>query len=242
MIILLTACINPRGMSHTFLNDVEKRKMQYIAAINYYISQTHFPIVFAENSGIEIKECFQKQIKEGRLECLSFWGNQDKLRGKGYGECEIIQYALENSKIIHNSSDKRIIKITGRLIVKNISKITMVNNLLFSKRTTFCSINSNLSFPDSRLIVASSLFYYELLNLKETIDDSKSFYFEHALCKILKEKKEYPFSPFIIKPIILGISGSTGEEYTEEPHSLINSIRYLKYTVSQYITFKRRYR
>ena len=170
MIILLTGCINPKGMAFTTLSDQEERKAQYINAIRYYLSNTSFKIVFSENSGTDISHFFQDSIESGRMEYLTFNGNQDKKRGKGYGECEIIEYAIKKSKLIHSSKEQRIAKITGRLIIKNIKGILRWHNLLFSKQTVFCSINSDLSFPDSRLIVAPVSFYRVFLNSKELIN------------------------------------------------------------------------
>ena len=82
MILLLTGCINPAGMSYTTLNNPEERKKQYVDAINFYLSSTNFPIVFAENSGTDISNIFQDYIKSSRIEILCFCGHHDKGRGK----------------------------------------------------------------------------------------------------------------------------------------------------------------
>ena len=242
MIILLTGCINPKGMAFTTLSNQEERKAQYIKAIQYYLTKTSFKIVFSENSGTDISNLFQDDIESGRMEYLSFGGNQNKKRGKGYGECEIIAYALDNSKLINSSKDQRIAKITGRLIIKNINGILKWHNLLFSKQTVFCSINSDLSFPDSRLIVAPVSFYRVFLNSKEQINDSSGYYFEHALCDTLKKENDYSYSPFLFMPCIEGVSGSTGEIYPGEMRDSIFNLRYIKYTLSLQHKFKKLYR
>ena len=76
MILLLTGCINANGMSFTALSNLEERKRQYISAIRYYISNTNFQIVFSENSGTDISPLFQEVIDSGRMEYLTFNGNQ----------------------------------------------------------------------------------------------------------------------------------------------------------------------
>ena len=230
MILLLTGCINPNGMTMTALSNQEERKRQYVEAIHFYLSNTSYPIVFSENSGTDISQLFKKEIQSGRLEYLSFSGNQNKEKGKGYGECEIIQYALNNSKIIHFAKDKRIAKITGRLIIRNVKSILRVHSLLFPQNTVFCSINSVLSFPDSRLLIAPTSFYRQFLCSKETINDSKGYYFEHALLDTLIKEKAYPYAPFFIMPQIEGMSGSTGETYRQQtPKTLLFAFRYAKY-------------
>ena len=92
MILLLTGCINPNGMPFTALNNKEERQNQYVEALHFYLSQTSYPIVFTENSGTDISILFQKEIESGRMEYITFMGNQEKERGKGYGECEILKY------------------------------------------------------------------------------------------------------------------------------------------------------
>lgn len=242
MILLLTGCINPAGMSFTSLANPEERKKQYVDAINFYLSKTNYPIVFTENSGVDISCLFYDTIKSGRMEVLCFRGNQDKKRGKGYGECEIIEYAFQNSKLIESSIGERIIKITGRLKVKNIKLIIHLHTLLFSKQTTICAINSDLSFPDSRLIIASKQFYLTFLKNKDKINDTKGYYFEHALCDILKKERKYPYSPFLFIPFIEGTSGSSGKLYSNKTSSFSFHFKYLKFALSQRWNFYKFYR
>lgn len=242
MILLLTGCINPNGMSYTTLSNIEERRNQYIEAINYYLSNTRYPIVFTENSGTDISFLFSKAILSGRMEYLTFNGNQDKERGKGYGECEIIQFALDNSNIIQSNHNQLIAKITGRLIVKNIKTITCIHTLLCPKHTVFCSFNSDLSFPDSRFFIAPSSFFNLLIRSKETINDLKGYYFEHALCDMLKEEKEVIYSPFFLYPQIIGMSGSTGIQYSGKKQSFSFAYKFARYSLSQLIKFNRLYR
>ena len=203
---------------------------------------TKYPIVFAENSNTDISNLFRSEIASGRMEFMSFFGNQNKDHGKGYGECEIIQYALANSRLINSNKDQQIAKITGRLIVKNLSAIIRWHIFLFSKQTVFCSINSDLSFPDSRLIIAPVAFFLEFLKSKEKINDFKNYYFEHALCDTIKREKTYPYSPFLLMPQIEGISGSTGDIYKGIPMSISFTLKYLKYVIYQRQNFYRLYR
>ena len=232
MILLLTGCINPQGMSYTSLTDTGERQRQYIEAIHFYLSHTKYPIVFTENSGTDISSRFKAFISSGRLEYLTFHGNQNKQRGKGYGECEIIEYALSHSQMIHNHQNKYIAKITGRLIVRNITSIARFHTFIWPRQTVFCAINSDLSFPDSRLIIAPLAFYSKFLENKDKIDDKNGYFFEHALCDTLKGNN-FSYSPFFICPHIKGMSGSTGEYYTEKPRNISFHYRYAKFAFSQ---------
>jgi hypothetical protein len=241
-VILLTGCINPNGMSYTSLNNIEEREVQYVNAIRHYLKNTNYPVVFVENSGTDISYYFREYVESAQLECITLHGNQNKEKGKGYGECEIIRHAIENSRIILSSNEVRIVKITGRLIILNICPIIRFHGIFTSKRTTLCMINSDLSFPDSRIIMAHIDFYKEFLLYQEKINDSQGYFFEHALCDIIKNNRQYPFSPFFLHPQIIGISGSTGKQYPIEPTSCSFAIRYFRYAVSQLHQFNKLYR
>lgn len=242
MILLLTGCINPDGMAYTALSNAEERKKQYVNAIQFYLSHTNYPIVFTENSGNDITALFLDAISSGRLECLTFTGNQDKERGKGYGECEIIQYTLENSQLIRKHKNQRIAKITGRLIIRNIKTIVRIHVSIFTKRTTFCAINTDLTFPDSRFIIASKEFYHTFLQKKESINDTKGYYFELALGDTIKKERQFRFFPFLIMPRIEGQSGTTGVAFINQKMSWSFAMKYAKYALSQYHRFYMLYR
>ena len=242
IIILLTACINPGNTPFTFLNNQEERKMQYIKALKFYLSNSNFKIVFADNSNVDISSSFSQEIESGRLEYLTFQGNKDKERGKGVGECEIIQYALRNSKIINRYQKVRVQKITGRLIIKNINLINNIHRLCFSRNTVFFSINSDISFPDTRCIIAPKSFYTKLLNMKSAIDDSVGYYFEHALLDTLIKEKDYSYSPFFIQPDIIGMSGTTGKLYKSKSKEITSILKYIKFAASLRSKFRKKYR
>ncbi len=243
MILLLTGCINPQGMSFTVLSDKEKRKDQYIKAITFYLEKTKHPVVFVENSGTDISQHFEEAIVSKKLECLTFEGNKNKKRGKGAGECEIIEYALNHSETIKASKQSPICKITGRLFIKNINTLLLSHRFCFStKKTVFFSINSDLSFPDSRFIIAPIPFWNCFLKDKDKINDSEGYYFEHAILNCIIQEKQFAYSPFFISPEIEGMSGSTGHIYSEPKKGFIFTYRFLLYTISQRRRFYRLFR
>ena len=242
IILLLTACVNPKDMVFTALNNKEVRRRQYVEALEYYLSNTKYKILFVENSNTDISIDFTKEINLGRLEYLTFQGNKDKSRGKGYGECEIMEYAYKHSNLIAHNKNIIIVKITGRLVIKNIKFIVSLHGFCFPRKTVFYAINSNLSFPDSRCIMASKDFFIKFLKLKYKINDSAGYYFEHALLDTMIKEKEYSYSPFFFQPDIVGISGSTGEKYISNKYSISYIYKYLQYAISLRSKFKKKYR
>lgn len=224
-IILLTGCINPNGMTKTVIQDPEARKQQYILAINYYLNNTHYPIIFIENTNTDISGGFEQCVNNKRIEFITFNGNDfNKALGKGYGEAIMIDYAIKKSILIQESSF--IIKITGRLIVENIEELT--SEMKLSNCVYANMVRGNCGLERKSFFFGASVKFlrdYFLAN-KECIDESINVYFERHLyneCLIWKEagglSKEFKH-PIIVK----GVSGSTGKDYPIEKHPRIKAL------------------
>lgn len=100
-VILLTACVNPNGMSNTAIQDIDIRKQQYKDAIDFYLRRTDYGIVFVENSSTDMSQGYCVPISKGRLEMITFEGNNyDRKLGKGYGEAMIIDYVFKHSRLL----------------------------------------------------------------------------------------------------------------------------------------------
>ena len=239
-VILLTSCVNPNGMPFTALSDINVRKQQYFDALRFYVNNTPLPIVYVDNSNVDIKEYnVISNIVDDRLELLSFDGNHDKEHGKGYGELEIIDYAIKHSNIINSNKNVSIIKITGRLVIVNI--MTILNqlkyNILPSSNSVICSMNSDFSMADSRLLIAPLNFYKRLIENRMAINDSEGVYLEHVLCSLIKKQNLYAFHTFFSEPQYQGVSGSTNITYEAKKHTFREKIRYAEYVISQIFMF-----
>lgn len=141
--IILTACVNPNGMSQTVLQDSTIRKSQYLTAIRWYLLNTTIPIVVVENTGYDFSYDFKDFSDSARIEFLSFKGNDyDKSKGKGFGEGLILKYAFDNSRLLSNCD--AFIKITGRFIVSNVNRIIR-NSLVSTKNWIISDVTSSHS-------------------------------------------------------------------------------------------------
>ena len=230
-IILLTACINPGGMPFTVVSDATQRLNQYLLALQFYLQNTSCPIVFVDNSNMDKTPFLEYESQYGsRLEILSFDGNKVKTQGKGLGEMEIIEYALIHSKFNLLLDKHRIVKITGRLIVRNINSLLKCDKWhLYPYKSIVCHVNSDLTFADSRIFISLGSFMNLLVKQKKYLNDTKGIYFEHLLCHQIKEQKTFTFFPFITEPHFEGISGSTGIKYEKPNTSLLYKLRYLNF-------------
>lgn len=230
-IILLTACINPGGMPFTVVSDATQRLNQYLLALQFYLQNTSCPIVFVDNSNMDKTPFLEYESQYGsRLEILSFDGNKVKTKGKGLGEMEIIEYALIHSKFNLLLDKHRIVKITGRLIVRNINSLLKCDKWhLYPYKSIVCHVNSDLTFADSRIFISLGSFMNLLVKQKKYLNDTKGIYFEHLLCQQIKQQKTFTFFPFITEPHFEGISGSTGIKYEKPNTSLLYKLRYLNF-------------
>lgn len=230
-IILLTACVNPGGMPFTVVSDAKQRLNQYLLALQFYLQNTSCPIVFVDNSNMDKTPFLEYESQYGsRLEILAFDGNKVKTQGKGLGEMEIIEYALIHSKFNLLLDKHRIVKITGRLIVRNINSLLKCDKWhLYPYKSIVCHINSDLTFADSRIFISLGSFMNLLVKQKKYLNDTKGIYFEHLLCQQIKQQKTFTFFPFITEPHFEGISGSTGIKYEKPNTSLLYKLRYLNF-------------
>lgn len=224
--ILLTACVNPSGMSHTALQNPDIRAEQYKNALDFYIKETKLPIVFCENTMYDMSSEYNEYINSGRLEYLTFDGNNyDRNRGKGYGEALIMGYALENSKIIKNT--KYVIKITGRIIVSDIRQYS--SSILYSFKNLYRSnikskfISTYLFIARPKLIQNFIAKYQELIWEDSPTNDLIEHHWYRALTKD-QDFNDVTYIPFISIPKIVGISGTTGEAYSMDDRLIGNLI------------------
>lgn len=203
ILLLLTACVNTKGMKFTSLNNKDERLRQYIRAINYYLHHTNYSILVVENSNCNLSTYISPKRKN--IEFLTFDGNNyDKELGKGYGEALILDYATKNSLLYKQANI--IVKITGRDIVLNIKSLIRE---IKDDHNVYANIESICGrlYCESRFAAFSKKFLEEsfLPNI-DSINDSKQYYFEFLLFDKAKNNIKEFFQPILIN----SVSGTTG--------------------------------
>ena len=215
MILLITGTINvDSDLAFVSLKETEERLEQYIYSIKYAIQNyeeiTH--VIFCENSGYNYNYDFLYDIAEkyGKsLTVLSFEGNSKMvaLKGKGYGEGEIIRFALENDRILFDS--QCFYKLTGRLVVENMNNVmkkTKEENAFFA-----CNYKKNQRFVTTHFYKVNTAFYKkELMSSYMRVNDKIGFFLEHVFFDVLRGLN---IKSFGVLPIINGVSGTTGNSY-----------------------------
>lgn len=222
MILIITATINPPAQDYLKVNNTGERLSQYKESLNFFISSGAFQkIIFCDNSGYLIDNDVLKEEKEIALndgislEILSFIGNHEKVKeqGKGYGEGEIMEYILKESKIL--SKEDYFFKVTGRLKVENIERI--VNKSKSVIKDGICLINvpnhTMHEIYDTRFYgMPVSMYENDFLKAYENVDDQNNLFLETVFTKIIRENN-LRHRNFPLYPRITGKSGTSGGEY-----------------------------
>jgi len=226
--ILITSAINVSA-SQTLVNDPNTRLELTIQSIKKWLllsSANQFVICdgsgFDLNPHINILKIENPSIK---FEVIHFINDISGViaKGKGYGEGEIINYALKHSHILKNASV--FAKCTGKLWVENfdncIKSFNGVSAFDFKGKFTPNRV-------DTRFYLVNKNFYFlNLAKAHQNVDDENNFYLEHAFKEKLNSVKlsDYVMYP---TPRISGISGSTGIQYKQNKFkNLLRDIRSL---------------
>lgn len=223
VVLLMTATITPpENCPDLARADPAMRMNDYINALKFYLdipSQCCDRIIFAENSDTNL-EPLQSVLKlnhqNKQVEFISFpqGNNFPPKYGKGYGEMLLMDYAMENSKLI---SDQDIIwKATGRLILENFAKIIKVSPQDYD---VYCDLHNDykllglVHFFDPRFYSFTKKGYE--IFFKPHTSDLKGAHIEHYFYEVLtKNLNEYKIVPRLKKvPMIRGIVGSSNKDY-----------------------------
>lgn len=131
-VLLMTATVAPPTDAQSLKRvDVPQRIEDYRTGIRENLRQlsagTFDRLVFVDNSGYGTKpfqDLLEGYDKADLAELYSYNGNEAmRTRSRLYGECRLIEHALDNTRTFSRSNISRFWKITGRYKVRNMRKI-----------------------------------------------------------------------------------------------------------------------
>ena len=217
--ILLTSCIKPDSNTpNLVIKNHEDRNRQYIDSVLYLLQNTSIEnVILCDGSDYFCKQAYMDvseiaTLHKKKFEWLHFQQDTQKIlqKGKGYGEGEIIEYAITHSNLLKKKN--AFIKLTGRLKVKNIDRLTEAactkNNYFICDRYLWRGI-------DTRLYFCQKDFYCKyLLSLYKNVNDNiRGLRLEELFYKELVGK--HCFKSFIGYPNFSGICGGNGTNYDD---------------------------
>lgn len=211
LVLLITGCIDAvTDQPYHAIKDCQERLKQYVDSILFYINDTNFVnIVFCDNSNYRYSDLdmlVSAATQKGKkLEWLTFSGNSNVVKklGKGFGEDEILQYAINNSRLL--SRAKSFIKITGRIIIRNIDNV--FSEIRYGQNYFNREIAMGRKFVCTRYYCCDKEYFQRfLLNCykgKNEYADIESLYF-NILNGEYRNTFEYP--------LFEGKAGATGKD------------------------------
>lgn len=173
--------------------------------------------VICDGSGFDFSPLLKTHFPALNIESIHFMNDAGlvKKHGKGYGEGEIIRYALANSVFLQESD--WFAKCTAKLWVKNFTSCINQWTGPFACKGYFAnvfSLNSTLlEYIDTRFYLSNKSFYlnnFSEAHLNLGVDDGSSIEKEFLRLTCDLHLKHYMFN---IPPIISGVGGGSGKYY-----------------------------
>jgi hypothetical protein len=218
--------------SNTKITDLNSRVNRVIHSV--YLFQSNYPdlrIVVCDGSGFDFSEVLSLNRN---LEVIAFTYDQEKVRklGKGFGEGEILSFAMNNSEFVANAV--KVIKVTGGLFILNLeSAIDMSADLQLYPKTRLVPFSSLIRIHriDTRVFSFGKEIYFEnLAEIHQNVNDSVGYFLEDAYFDACIQKNLLTSQRIMRRsPIIIGHSGSTGKSYGKNrAEFLMQFVRNLK--------------
>lgn len=217
--LLMTSAVYPSA-GYVSLDCPNERIDYTLESIrNWFARYPNISIVLCDGSGYDFTDLLIVNFPGHKIECLVFKNNADLVRskGKGYGEGEIVNFALANSKIILNNNS--FIKVTSKLWAEKIPSSIIHNPPDFIANVGFYGKPGFLNFGlyvDTRVYFVQKNFYINnLFHAHVNVLDADGRYLERVFADALISHSKAILFFGSYRPFnIFGISGSTSDRYT----------------------------
>jgi hypothetical protein len=213
--ILITSAII-QSAPLTKLTDKHQRLGLLVDSILLWAESGAQVIVVCDGSTANIAHELSTLLDISRLQCkievIGFINSLPEISklGKGYGEGEIVKYALKHSKALSESD--HFIKCTGKLFVTNYLDV------IASFRGDFGAyFGESVFWPkyvDTRFYISSIEFFNQyMINAYKSVNDPNWIYLENVYFSVLSNIGS---SNWILRvpPKYVGVSGSSGHACT----------------------------
>lgn len=217
--LLLTSSVTPMDLSGR-LNDPALRIKYTLESVReWLLHKPELRIVICDGSGFDFSYDIKSKFPYANIECLSFMNDSKQIarHGKGFGEGEIILYALKHSKLLKESEE--FMKCTAKLWVANFQQCFRQWNGKFLCNAYFANVFSfkktEIKFLDTRFYITRKDVYLRFFKDAHCSlgYDPKSSIEDSFLNVIINEKMVgVLFSP---PPIICGVGGGSGRYYNK---------------------------
>lgn len=215
--ILLTSCVIVSD--HTVsLADADARIRFTLESVSKWLSIcSELRLVICDGSNYDFSDLVSTRFPEANIECLFFQNTKElvKKQGKGFGEGEIVNYAIQNSNYLNDSDC--FAKCTAKLWVENFFDCLKDWNGEMRCKGYFSNVFSiqktQFSYIDTRFYLASKSFYLEHFASAHThVGGENGLSLEDCFRDVILTEKLSKIL-FNVPPVICGVGGGTGTYY-----------------------------
>jgi hypothetical protein len=176
------------------------------------------PIVLCDGSNYDLQALVREKFPGANIECLAFENNQAMVRklGRGYGEGEIVRYALKHSRLIRHAGC--FAKCSSKLWVENFMECKRWWNGSLLCQGVFLNVFSPFmatvfQYIDTRFYISSISTYEQyFVNAHLQIGTKAGHGLEECFHDVFCQQGIH-HSLLPITPVINGLGGGTGRYY-----------------------------
>ncbi len=231
VILIITSCFYPNQVITDFdsrIDSLENRINRYIYTIKKINFEIFDNVYFIDNSEYSFKDfpLLSSMLDKKNIRKVKFKPSEISFsKGKGFQECEMINYILEKY-----NEDINFFKLTGTIPLVNIKYLIGLFKKKFKNKEfqIFTTYLSNLERKlDSRFFYTNKKTWESFyLNYQKFISDKNNFYLEHALyifCRMRKIKVNL-FYPKVGKKVFY--QGNGNKFATSRINYFLNKLKF----------------
>lgn len=215
-VLITTANEPPNNVPYLKMTNIATRYLTAKASVFFWAACGVERIVIADATGTSLlnQEDVQRLSQMGvMVEQISYFQNEDliKAKGKGYGEGELIKFALENSTFLKNENN--FFKCTGKVYCRNFESVLGLireNNIQHIFWRYLGEGDSLAPWADMRFFYTTKKFCEENLIPAYLNSDDSQAAAEYFCFNMLNDKLP---AAKALRPLLSGFAGSTGEKY-----------------------------
>jgi len=215
--ILLTSCVFVSDPSVS-LKDKDSRIRYTLESIEKWLAiSPDLRLVICDGSNFDFSEIILQKFPHANIECIFFENNRElvSLHGKGYGEGEIVNYALQHSASLRDSNF--FAKCTAKLWVENYFDCLKHWNGRFLCKAYFSRVfslsSTQFEYVDTRFYLVDKAFYLEYLStVYLNVGGELGLSLEHCFRDVI-QKEKFSKVMFNVPPVICGVGGGSGTYY-----------------------------
>jgi hypothetical protein len=215
--VLLTSCVIVSDHSVN-LKDKDDRIELTLQSIDKWLAiAPDLRLVICDGSNFDFSGIVAERYPAANIECLFFQNDSEKVGtyGKGYGEGEIVNYAIANSAYLGESD--YFAKCTAKLWVENfLDCVSGWNGTCLCKgyfADVFSLKRTRFDYIDTRFYLVSRSFYAQYFaSVYLNVGGERGLSLEHCFRDAILEDRLSGVL-FNVPPVICGVGGGTGTYY-----------------------------